>query len=237
MSFAFSAHGAGRRASPLLAKGNTDGPSCNSHPDLPLVGLGNPAVAGCGLGIRPIARLLFLTGGGSAFPAPQGREPFVAGERHIQAGLAILGAFARAVNTRQATVRIVYGQLAAISFQPRPFAANWNREYALSPGALADPTTDPLDLTSLRPMVSTGDMIRLAAKTAMAVAGMASNGAQADGTVTFAFATAPSSPPAVCVVYQPKDTSHSQPAHDEPLRHHQRNAGPAGHVYPHSSVD
>lgn len=96
------------------------------------MGLGNPAVAGCGLSIRPIARLLFLTGGSSAFPAPQGREPAVAGERRIQAGLAILGAFARAVDTRQAIVRIERGQLAATPFRPRPSAADWNREHALS---------------------------------------------------------------------------------------------------------
>lgn len=112
---------------------------------------------------------------------------------------AILGVFARAVNIRQAIVRIECGQLAATSFQPRPFAANWNRDHALSPGALAHPMTDPLDLTSLRPTVSTSDMIRLAGKTAMAVAGVVSNGAQADGTVTFEFATAPGNLPAVRV--------------------------------------
>ena len=139
----------------------------------------------------------------------------------IQTGLAILGAFAGAMNTRQAIVRIDSGQLAAISFQPRPFAANWNREHALSPGALVDPMTDPLTLTSQRPIVSTGDMIHLAGKIAMAVAGMASNSAQADGTVTFEFGTAAGNQPAVRAVYRPKDASHSQPAHIEVLRHQQ----------------
>jgi hypothetical protein len=46
--------------------------------------------------------------------------------------LAILGAFARAVDTRQAIVRIERGQLAATPFRPRPSAADWNREHVLS---------------------------------------------------------------------------------------------------------
>jgi hypothetical protein len=127
-------------------------------------------------------------------------EPALASERHIQTGLAVLGAFARAVNTRQAIVRIERGQLAVISFQPRPFAANRNHGHALSPGALADPMTDPLNLTSQQPTVSTSDMIHLVGKTAMAVAGVASNGPQTDGTVTFEFAIVPGNVPAVSIV-------------------------------------
>ena len=97
--------------------------------------------------------------------------------------------------------------------------------------------TDPLGLTSLRPTVSTGDMIRLAGKTAMAVAGVASNGAQADGTVTFEFATAPGNLSAVRA-----PTSRRM----LPIRslHMTKRCGittkcvaPAAHVYPHSSVD
>ena len=138
----------------------------------------------------------------------------------IQAGLAILGAFARAVTTRQAIVRIERGQLAAISFQPRPFAANWNREHALSPGALADAMTDPLTMTGQQPTVSTGDMIHLAGKVAMTVADIASNGVQANGTATFEFGTAPGTQPVVRVVYRPKEASDKQPPHIEVLRYH-----------------
>lgn len=125
------------------------------------------------------------------------------------------------MGTRQAIVRIESGQLAAISLQPRPFAANWNREHALSPEALADPMTDPLTLTSQRLTVSTGDMVHLTGKVAMAVTGVTSNGAQADGTVTFEFGTAPGNQPAVRVVYRQKDASQSDPAHVEVLRYHQ----------------
>jgi hypothetical protein len=87
----------------------------------------------------------------------------------IQPGLAILGAFAQQMGTRQAIVRLENGKPSAISFQPRPFEANWTREHALSPEALHDPTTDRLLLSDTLPRVSTGDMVHLAAKIALAV--------------------------------------------------------------------
>ena len=62
----------------------------------------------------------------------------------IQSGLAVLGAFARQVGTSQAIVRIAGGAPEAISFQPRPFGANWTREHGITPVALQSSWSDPL---------------------------------------------------------------------------------------------
>jgi hypothetical protein len=79
--------------------------------------------------------------------------------------------------------------------------------------------TDPLTMTGQPPTVSTGDMLHLAGKVAMAVADTAGNGAQANGTATFEFGTSPANQPEVRVVYRSKDAPHPQPSHIEVLRH------------------
>jgi hypothetical protein len=132
----------------------------------------------------------------------------------IQPGLAILGAFAQQMGTRQAIVRLEDGAPSAISFQPRPFEANWTREHALSPHALADPTTDRLLLSDTLPRVSTGDMLHLAAKVALAVVDKTE--AEANGTATFQFVAGKPFRPMVRVVYRPKGANATRP--EEHLR-------------------
>lgn len=132
----------------------------------------------------------------------------------LQAGLAVLASFAREVGTQRAIVRVAEGTLDAISFQPRPFAANWNRQPALSPGALADPTLDPLTLTGQMPIVSTGDMLHLAGKVALVMADVSAAAAgvhRGSGTATIEFPSNPDKP-AARLVYRPLNASPCQGA-------------------------
>jgi hypothetical protein len=130
----------------------------------------------------------------------------------LQAGLAVLASFAREVGTHRAIVRIDKGTLDAISFQPRPFAANWNRSPSLSPDALADPTTDPLTLTGQLPTVSTGDMLHLAGKVALVMADIAAAEDHPDyppsGTVTIEFPPN-AEKPAAHLVYRHLNLAHA----------------------------
>lgn len=115
-------------------------------------------------------------------------------ETAIQSGLAIVTAFAVATSVRQAIVRIAAGRIDALSFQPRPFAANWTAAHALAPPALHNRATDPLVAGTPRPSIETSDMISLCGKVALLVNYRAFGldiGAATDGTTTFGFAPAP----------------------------------------------
>lgn len=131
----------------------------------------------------------------------------------IQQGLALLGAFAQEVGARQAIVRLEDGRPTAISFQPRPFGANWTRDHALSPEALHDPTTDRLLLSDTLPRVSTGDMVHMAAKITLAV--VDKHEADPNGTATFQFSADSPRDPEVHVTYRSKASN--APRHEESL--------------------
>ncbi len=127
----------------------------------------------------------------------------------IQAGLAVLGAVARETDTHQAIVRIADGEPDAISFQPRPFGANWTREHGITPTALQQSWSDPLlecdpvmGSVSLTMDVSTRDIVHLAAKVALAVVKSTTTSSHPSGTATFTF-TRRSFLPEARVVYRP----------------------------------
>jgi hypothetical protein len=107
----------------------------------------------------------------------------------IQMGLALLAAFAHHAGTHQAIVRID-GNGEAISFQPRPWAANWTAQHALSPEALQDAERDPLTQHGQRPQVSTADIVHLPRLVALAfIKAKHTSSHRASGTATFEFYT------------------------------------------------
>jgi hypothetical protein len=117
-------------------------------------------------------------------------------EAAIQSGLAIVTAFALATGVKQAIVRLAAGRIDALSFQPRPFAANWTATHALAPPALHNRATDPLVAGTPRPSLETADLLSLCGKVALLLNYRAfgldiDNGAVTDGTTTFGFAPAP----------------------------------------------
>jgi hypothetical protein len=125
----------------------------------------------------------------------------------IQAGLAILAAFASETHVKQAIVRIgADNRLDAISFQPRPFAAAWNRTHAISPGALADAMMDPMSGAEV-PRMHVADMIHLAGKVSLAIANKVTDDGDISGHATFEFNRNPNAPETlVLVTYRPHDT-------------------------------
>jgi len=130
-------------------------------------------------------------------------------DQAIQSGLAILSSFAAVVDTRQAIVRIERGAPEAISFQPRPFGANFIRQYGISPVALQVSWTDPLleahpinGRSSLTTAVSTRDILHLAGKVATALALQVEHRTLPSGHATFLF-TREGHRPMARVVYRP----------------------------------
>jgi hypothetical protein len=111
-----------------------------------------------------------------------GKKPAKAADHQaaIQRSLALLGAFAAAIGTKQAIVSTENGTVRSISFQPRPYAMNWTAAYAI----------DPVELTRSTPRepysVEIEDMLHLAAKIAHAVSGH-NIGQMPDGVTTFGF--------------------------------------------------
>jgi hypothetical protein len=99
----------------------------------------------------------------------------------IQAGLALLGAFASGFGTRQAIVSSRNGWIDRISFQPRPEGINWTAAYAISPQAPVRRAS-----TAIPYAVSIEDFLHLSAKVIYAVAGY-NAGAIPDVTATYAF--------------------------------------------------
>jgi hypothetical protein len=130
----------------------------------------------------------------------------------IQAGLTLLNAFARATGTKQAIVRLSGDHLGGISFQPRPFEANWTPRHTLSPPALVHPETDPLMLHGQLPRIQTSDFIHLAGKLALAIADRATDGGDRSGHATFEFGDT------TRVVYRPRNAPHTKASHIEVLR-------------------
>lgn len=108
----------------------------------------------------------------------------------IQAGLAVLAAFARGLNTRQALVRIEGDRCQTISFQPRPFGCNWTAAHAISPESLQgdwkDPLLEGIESTPFGNVVSTRKVVHLAGKVALAIAHRTGNW-DASGQLTFEF--------------------------------------------------
>jgi hypothetical protein len=97
----------------------------------------------------------------------------------VQAGLALVGAFAAGFGTHQAIVSSKDGWIDRISFQPRPESMNWTASHAISPQALVH--RSPISYE-----VSIEDFLHLAAKVVYAVVA-ANAGAIPDVTATYAF--------------------------------------------------
>jgi hypothetical protein len=102
-------------------------------------------------------------------------------ETATQLGLALLGAFAAAVGTKQAIVSSRGRWIDRISFQPRPDGMNWTAEHAI----------DPQNLVQRRPPdpnqnVQIEDFLFMAAKTTYVI-GRHQAGTIPDTTATFAF--------------------------------------------------
>jgi hypothetical protein len=114
------------------------------------------------------------------------REPKPADRQTaIQSSLAILGAFAAVIGTRQAVLSSEGGHITSISFQPRPFGVNWTAEHAIS---CLD--FDPL-YPALRAMhVEVPDILHLARKVVHVIAGCQA-GQMVDAVTTFAFQHTP----------------------------------------------
>jgi hypothetical protein len=87
----------------------------------------------------------------------------------IDLGLAILAAFARVADSQRAIVTFRDAGAASISFQPRPWGANWTSRHALSSG-LVEPKDDPMtaDDPDRLPRVTTGDLLHMARKLTLA---------------------------------------------------------------------
>jgi hypothetical protein len=97
----------------------------------------------------------------------------------IQAGLALVGAFAGTFGTHQAIVSSRHCWIDRISFQPRPESMNWTAQHAISPQELVHRSTMPYE-------VSLEDFLHLAAKVVYAVA-RRNAGAMPDATATYTF--------------------------------------------------
>lgn len=98
----------------------------------------------------------------------------------IQAGLALIGAFAALFGTRQAIVSSHHCRIDRISFQPRPEGMNWTGEHAIAPPAL-------VHRASIRQYdVSLEDFLHLSAKVVYAVTDRHA-GAMPDATATYTF--------------------------------------------------
>jgi hypothetical protein len=99
----------------------------------------------------------------------------------IQAGLALVGAFATGMGTNQAIISSRRGWIDRISFQPRPHGMAWSAKHAISPQDLvhAAHTTGPYE-------VSLEDFLHLSAKVVYAVAHH-NAGEIPDATATYAF--------------------------------------------------
>jgi hypothetical protein len=104
-------------------------------------------------------------------------------------GLALLASFAHRAGTQHAIVRINEGTSLAVSFQPRPWGANWTAEHALQPDALVDdPYRDPLTADGRRPLVTTADILHLSRLVAFTfVKADETSSHKANGTATFEF--------------------------------------------------
>jgi hypothetical protein len=112
-------------------------------------------------------------------------------EAAVQNGLALLGAFAATLGTKQAIVSSRGRWIDRISFQPRPDGMNWNAAHAISPEYLVQKrASDPNQAVSLE------DFLFMAAKTTYVVA-RRSAGAIPDITATFAFDVASDGAPTV----------------------------------------
>jgi hypothetical protein len=127
----------------------------------------------------------------------------------IQSGLAVLGSFALITGTAQAIVRIDRGASQAISFQARPFGANWVVDHGVTPVALQQSWSDPLlerdQMEAPRMLtldVSTRDVLHLAGKVALAVVNSTTTDPRSRGTATFTFARIGTQPKAR-VIYRP----------------------------------
>jgi hypothetical protein len=137
----------------------------------------------------------------------------------IQMGLAILASFAHQSGTHRAIVRINHGAGEAISFQPRPWAANWTALHALQPDALLDPNQDPMTEHGLRPQVSTADVLHLSRLVALAFIKAGDEPPlEVRGTATFEFLVNDWSQPTARIIYRPFGNPHL-PAHIDVLRH------------------
>jgi hypothetical protein len=102
----------------------------------------------------------------------------VARQASIQKALALLGAFAATLGTRQAIVSCERGLPRSISFQPQPDGLNWTAKHALS---CKHDIPQPIGLVEIH------DFMFLAVKTICAVAHY-QMGYMRDGTATFHFA-------------------------------------------------
>jgi hypothetical protein len=127
----------------------------------------------------------------------------------IQSGLAVLGSFALLTGTAQAIIRIDRSTAQAISFQPRPFGANWIVKHGITPAAMQVSWTDPLlerdpmEVPRLLTLdVSTRDILHLAGKVALAVVNSTTTDPRSNGVATFTFARTGTQPKAR-VVYRP----------------------------------
>ena len=130
-------------------------------------------------------------------------------EEAIRSGLGALATFASLIGTCQATVRIERGSREAISFQPRPFGANWTLVHCIQPVALQVDWTDPMltydDIDgrqTLTKAVSTRDIIHLAGKVALATAHLTEHTTFPSGTATYTF-HGPDTCPRGQIVYRP----------------------------------
>jgi hypothetical protein len=138
----------------------------------------------------------------------------------IQMGLAILACFAHCADTHRAIIRINANAGEAISFQPRPWGANWTAAHALSPDALLDPGLDPLTMHGQLPQVSTADILHLSRLTALAFidhVGQEPPG-EIRASATFEFVTLDDNRPTARLLYRPFE-QHHLPARIEMLRY------------------
>jgi hypothetical protein len=136
----------------------------------------------------------------------------------IRSGLTVLQAFAATAATRQIIVRFTGDRAAAISFQPRPFHANWTAEHLLQPGSLLDSDQDPLTAGGGMPQVRTSDMLFLAHKVAWAHAFRTLKvDTVPDGTATFQFGQT-NGGATVRLTFRPRDLPVSAPSYVTVLR-------------------
>jgi hypothetical protein len=140
-------------------------------------------------------------------------------DQAVQSGLAILASFARQAGTQRAITPLRNGIAQKVSFQPRPFDANWTATHALHPPEFCDPKQDPMTRDDPRlPQVSIADMLHLARKVAVAFTRSRDDLRTIDGTATFEFMTNNLGQPSAWLVFRDFQRPH-EPSVIEVLRH------------------